>query len=141
MAEERKVENKEDPWPSIWARSEPQLGEDFERLAGLDYQPLHEAKVGEIILKQMGGHRRIGAMIGARKFLLLPKGVAIGWPSRQRSKGNYVEIELRPDDTYTMTFFNVSPKHGKKKVKQYDMIYADQLIGTFERQTGYYLRL
>jgi hypothetical protein len=141
MAEQR-VEQDE-KWPSIWGRSEPELNEggDFKRLAGLDYKPLHEAKVGEIILKQMGGGGRIMAMLGARKFLMLPKGVAIGWPSRQRSKGNYVEITLRPDDTYTMIFFNVSPKFGKKKVKAYDGIYADQLVPTFERQTGYYLRI
>jgi len=141
MAEER-VEQDE-KWPSIWGRSEPELNEggDFKRLAGLDYEPLHEAKVGEIILKQMGGGGRIMAMLGARKFLMLPKGVAIGWPSRHRSKGNYVEITLRPDDTYTMIFFNVSPKFGKKKVKSYDGIYADQLVPVFEKQTGYYLRL
>jgi hypothetical protein len=141
MPEERKLKNQEDLWPSIWARTPVELGENFRQLAGLDYKPLHEEKIGEIILKQMGGHRRIGAMLGARKFLLLPKGVAIGWPSRQRSKGNYVEITLRPDDTYDMIFFNVSPKYGKKKVKEYKMIYNDQLIPVFEKQTGYYLRL
>lgn len=121
---------------SIWSNGTlpPIVVEDFRRLAGLS-----ESHVGDIIVKQMGGGNRIRAMLGA-KIYDKGDGVGIAWPSRQRSKGNYVEITLRPDDTYDMAFFNVSSA-GRKPVKTYSGIYADALIPTFERQTGYALHL
>jgi hypothetical protein len=95
--------------------------------------------VGKIILEQMGGYGRLKAMIGAQ-VAFIHNGVAIQWPSKQRSKGNRVEIVLQPSDTYEMTFYNVSGA-SKKPVKKYDDIYNDQLIELFEHQTGYYLHL
>lgn len=113
------------------------------KLAGLeDYQePLEEDdNIGRTILQQMGGAGRIKVMTGAGPFVLLPKGVSFKFPNKKRTRGNYVEITLRGDDTYNMEFFNVSVK-GKKTVKKYTMIYNDQLISIFEDQTGLYLRL
>lgn len=112
-------------------------------LAGIeDYQePLQEDdNIGRTILQQMGGAGRIKAMTGGGPFILLPKGVSFKFPNKKRTRGNYVEITLRGDDTYNMEFFNVSVK-GKKSVKKYTMIYNDQLISIFEDQTGLYLRL
>lgn len=97
------------------------------------------SQVGKTILDQMGGAGRIKALLGAN-FSFTPDGVVIQWPSRHRSRGNVVEIELMPSDTYEMKFFNVSTA-GKKLVKKYDDVYADALIDIFERQTGYYLKL
>lgn len=102
---------------------------------------LTEAKPGEIIIKQLGGAGKLKAMIGARNFLLLPKGVAFRWPAKQRSKGNYVEITLRPDDTYDVEFSTLG-KLGKKQVrKTYSNVYADALGKVFTSQTGLRLRL
>lgn len=105
------------------------------------------SSVAQIILDQMGGARRIAAMLGIGSGpgyyfydLAGNKGVGWAWPNRQRSKGNMVEILLAPDDTYTMTFFNVSGA-DKKVVKKIVGIYADQLVDSFEAQTGWYLRL
>ncbi len=105
------------------------------------------SQVSKIILEQMGGARKIAMMLGIGSgpgyiFYDLPgnKGVGFSWPNRQRSKGNNVEIMLMPDDTYKMTFFNVSGA-DKKLVKKLDGIYADQLVELFEGQTGWYLRL
>jgi len=47
------------------------------------------SQIGKTILEQMGG-RRLGMMLGVKRFLLLPKGLAFQWPNRERSKGNYV---------------------------------------------------
>jgi len=66
--------------------------------------------------------------------------VGIQWPNKQRSRGNYVEIILQPNDTYDMTFYNVSVS-GKKPVKKHNDVYFDRLVDLFEGQTGWYLRL
>lgn len=95
--------------------------------------------VSDVIAQQMGGAGRIKAMLGG-SVMAISKGLAIKWPSKERSKGNYAEVTLRPDDTYDMEFFNVSGAK-KKSVKKYEMIYADGLISTFEKQTGMYLKL
>jgi hypothetical protein len=105
------------------------------------------SQVAKIILEQMGGARKIAVMLGIGSgpgyyFYDLPgnKGVGFSWPNRQRSKGNNVEIMLMPDDTYKMTFFNVSGA-DKKQVKKLDGIYADSLVDAFQSQTGWYLTL
>jgi len=102
------------------------------------------AEVGRIILEQFGGGRSL-FMIGGQAHLLNTDdyglgGLGIKWPNRQRSKGNYVEILLRPDDTYDMTFYNLTMR-AKKPVREYRGIYADQLRPIFEHQTGWYLSL
>lgn len=104
------------------------------------------SQVATVILQQMGGVRRLAAMLGigsgpAYQFYDLPGGQGVGfvWPNKQRSKGNCVEVKL-VNDTYTVSFFNWAGA-DKKKVKEYDDIYADQLVGIFEDQTGWRIRL
>lgn len=98
-------------------------------------------QVAETILAQMGGKRRLSAYLGVQQLILLksPDGVGIRWPNKKRSKGNYVKITLTPADLYDMEFQNVSTR-GVKTVKTYRGLYADMLVETFERQTGWYLR-
>jgi len=98
------------------------------------------SEVAQIILDQMGGVRRLQAMLGAKDFLYDAKSVQFKWPNRQRSKGNHVKVTLRGDDTYDVVFSNVGGLNFKT-VKEYHGIYADQLVELFERQTGYRLRL
>ena len=100
---------------------------------------LVSSQIAKTIAEQMGGPGRINAMIGGQ-LMAINKGLGIKFPSRKRSKGNYVEITLRSDDTYDMEFFNVSVA-GRKPVKKYRSIYNDQLVPIFEKQTGLYLRI
>jgi hypothetical protein len=97
-------------------------------------------QIGKTILDQMGGYGRLRAMLGIQQLMDIPRGVGFKWPNRQRSRGNYVEITLRGDDTYDMEFFNVSAR-GKKSVKKFRGLYFDQLVEIFEKHTGWYLRL
>lgn len=98
------------------------------------------SEVGQIILDQMGGYRRLMLMLGVKQFISLPNGVKFMWPNRERSKGNMVQIILDPSDTYTVTFFNVG-RGQAKKIKEIDNVYAEDLVRIFERQTGWYLRM
>jgi len=97
------------------------------------------SQVANTIAEQMGGNRRLRAMLGAQ-LTALNNGLGIKWPNKKRSKGNYVEITLRGDDTYDMEFFNVSTR-TRKSVKTYRGVYFDQLVEIFEKQTGWYLRI
>ncbi len=97
--------------------------------------------VADTIAKQMGGVGRIRLMLGrTTKVMALENGLSIKWPNKERSRGNYVEVVLRPDDTYDMTFFNLSGA-SKKEVKKYEMIYFDQLTKLFRDHTGWALTL
>lgn len=100
------------------------------------------AEVGGIIIDQMGGLRRLKLMLGISAIYDLPgrNGVGFVWPNRERSKGNNVEVELTPMDTYEVRFYNTSGG-TKKLVKSYDDVYAEDLVDLFEKQTGWYLRL
>jgi hypothetical protein len=93
--------------------------------------------IAETIASQMGGAGRLRAMLGAR-LVGYEDALAIKFPNRQRSKGNYVKITLRADDTYDMEFMNVTMK-AIKTVATYNRIYNDQLVEIFEKQTGWYL--
>lgn len=101
--------------------------------------PKRANDVGKTILEQMGG-RRLAGMLGVRKFIGIKDGLAFQWPNKTRSKGNYVEIVLTPKDLYNMTFFNLS-RAGKKLVKKYTDLYAEDLNSTFEHQTGWKTRM
>lgn len=119
------------------AHQNPALRADLLPLLG---QSKQASQVGQTILQQMGGWRRLSMMLGANGVQFYPNGVRFGWPSKQPSKGNEVKITLTPDDTYTVEF-NMWRAGQSKPVKKYTDIYADNLVDLFERQTGYYLRL
>jgi hypothetical protein len=95
--------------------------------------------IAETIASQMGGAGRLRMMLGAR-LAGYDDALAIKWPNKQRSKGNYVKITLRADDTYDMEFMNVTMK-AIKTVKTYSGVYNDQLVKIFEKQTGWYLTM
>jgi len=101
-----------------------------------------DESVARTILKQMGGSGRLKAMIGAKHFIDHGQSLSFQFPNRKRSKGNYVKITLRGDDTYDMEFSVISGGGTKvKKVKTYSGIYFDQLQPLFTEWTGLRLRL
>lgn len=80
-------------------------------------------------------------MTGAKNLLDLGNGLSFQFPNRMRSKPNYCKIVLDPSDTYTVTLGRLT-KYGELKNEQtFEGIYADALIGLFERETGLYLTL
>lgn len=112
--------------------------ESLAKLAMLDRTA--DAMIGRTILDQMGGARRLQGMLGVKNFILLNDGVAFAWPSKQPTKGNYLEVRLNGSDLYDVKFFNVRGMN-KKLVKAFDDIGSESLVSTFERQTGWYLRM
>jgi hypothetical protein len=97
-----------------------------------------DTTVGSTILQQMGGHRRITVMTGAKDYQLSGNSVSFRFPNRRPSKGNHVRVALDQNDTYTVEFSKRN-KNGLTPVSVSYGIYADQLIAVFEKQTGLYL--
>jgi hypothetical protein len=101
-----------------------------------------DKEIADTILDQMGGMRRIGAMIGARSFTMIKNGVQIHFPNKQRSKPNYVAITLdRGSDTYDVKFMRIDKGGAPKTTAEYHDIYSDSLKNLFEKETGLYLSL
>jgi hypothetical protein len=94
-------------------------------------------QVARTIIEQMGGARKLRLMIAA-DIVLGPKDVGIKFKGSR--KINHVNIELAADDTYTVAFSRIWGIKCKL-VAEYTMIYWDQLVDLFERETGLYLTL
>lgn len=100
-------------------------------------------QIAKTIVQQLGGSGKIFAMLGKKtQMVSFPNALGMKFSNRKTSRGNYVKITLRPDDTYDMEFSSVT-KGGLsvKKVKMYSGVMFDQLRPIFEKQTGLRLKL
>lgn len=97
-------------------------------------------QVAETILAQIGGTRRLCAMIGAYNFVGSENSVSFRFKTRAANGSNGIRIELDPSDTYTVEFISV--RGTSRKVKgSFSDIYCDVLKSLIERETGLYLSL
>lgn len=106
--------------------------------------------VANIIFQQLGGQRFI-AMTGANDFVGSKNALEFKIP-RNKSKANYVKIELDANDTYTVYFKKYSAGGVNLKTGAYTKpknvvlstkngIYCDQLCEIFTAYTGMYTNL
>ncbi len=94
-----------------------------------------DMKVANTILAQMGGGRFI-AMTGAKNLTGSKNTLMFSIP-KKAGKPNKVVIELKPDDTYDVGFWNIARGGlSTKRVGHHTNIYADQLRDVFTRGTG-----
>ena len=100
------------------------------------------------IARQLGGTGRLQAMLGTKKIWQYNNGNTLQFDYRASpaSKyGNFCEITYVPGlDLYTVVFKHIGTARSGfavKVIKEYDHVYADQLIDLFERTTGLYLTL
>lgn len=109
-----------------------------------------EKTVATTILNQLGGNRFI-TMTGAKDFFTNGNDLCFSIP-KNMSKANRVKIVLDADDTYRVQFIKFTPSRFNSKtftftdskaetLKEYEMIYCDQLQELFTNYTGMYTRL
>jgi hypothetical protein len=91
-------------------------------------------QIANTIIDQLGG-RRFKAMTGAKNFLALDSGVSFMLPSYPGVQCNAVRVILEASDTYTVEFLRVWGR-SLKSLSVHSDIYAEDLSGLFERQTG-----
>lgn len=99
-----------------------------------------DVEIAEIILQQLGGSRRLTAMIGAKYFSAIKNGLSFRFSARAKNGTNYVKIVLNSKDLYDVEFGSIRGSSFKVK-NEFNDIYADQLIEIFEDTTGLYLSL
>ena len=101
-------------------------------------------EVTHTIAKQMGGYGRLSAMVNARQWLVLERGIQFTFSGKRGV--NKCLVMLDATDTYTMQFWyckaprNASAFISEMKV-EYTGVYNDMLIDLFEGYTGLYLSL
>lgn len=94
--------------------------------------------IAQTIAQQLGGMSRLGAMVSAHNFV--DRGNGLGFKFKGCRTANHMTVELRKDDTYTVTFSRV---RGVKVAMQKPLVgvYAGDLVELFERTTNLYLSL
>ena len=97
-------------------------------------------KPANTTLEQLGGSRRLVAMIGAKDFMSSEEGRALSFKFKGSKKANYVKITLNDLDTYDIEFGKIWNLTYKVKMEIAN-IYGDQLRGVIEDFTGLYLSM
>ena len=102
-------------------------------------------QIAATIISQMGGMGKISAMVNGRDWCALEDG-GLQFTFSGKRGVNKCLVHLDADDTYTMEFWYC--KLNKKTYKyrniikaEFDGLYNDMLIPTFEQFTGLYLSL
>lgn len=89
----------------------------------------------DIIIHQLCGGKinQLVAMIGAHSFM--STAAALVFQFKGSRKANRVLIELRPSDTYAVTFY-AGRGVNVRKVGSFDFVFGEQLREFFENFTG-----
>lgn len=101
----------------------------------------------EIIINQMGGWRRIRAMLGRKTSVLLGQDEAgnpqmtLKFSNPDRRRPNIFKVALNCMDLYLVEFGRVKRYDYVKGAEFTHGLYADGLKDCFEDQTGLYLSL
>lgn len=95
----------------------------------------------EIILSQLGGSGRLGAMIGAHTFLHSAKDPSwLSFKFKGSRKANYVRVTLDASDSYTVQLMKLRG-FDAKEVYTASGIDVCRLRAAIEDNTGLYLSL
>lgn len=93
--------------------------------------------VGRTILAQLGGERRLNAMIGIKAAVVSDQALKVRFRARGRDGIQMFTVTLTPDDTYDVAFQTASGR----TVDTADGVYADGLRRAIEGRTGLALSL
>ena len=100
---------------------------------------MNDTTTAKTILEQLGGTRRLMAMIGASDFVFGDRSLQFSFG--KAAKGiRKARIELDASDTYTVRFY-AGRGLSIREVETCEGVYDDALKRTFESVTGLYLSL
>ena len=97
-----------------------------------------------ITVQQLGGTRRLIAMIGAKDFMHDNNGQTLMFKFRGSDVANYVRISLNSLDLYDVEFKKIGRKAGSLQAwvtGEFENIDAENLKRTIESFTGLYLSI
>ena len=105
------------------------------------YNTEEKQAIARTIINQLGfSQSRMKVMIGAKNFVALESGLQFKFVARAKSGINHMTIKLNGMDTYDVEFWRITKAKFTKK-SEHGGMYADQLKGLFESETGLYLSL
>jgi len=94
---------------------------------------------GEAILQELGGYEKLATMIGARDIKLSDDCLTFKWPNRVASKGTRCMV-AKKGDKYSLGF-GAKNASGKWEIVGMYHVAKEELVSTFEKHTGWFLRL
>jgi hypothetical protein len=97
-----------------------------------------------ITVQQLGGTRRLNAIIGAKDFMSDNDGQTLMFNFSGSKVANYVRITLNALDLYDIEFKKIGRKAGSLqawKTGEFENIDAENLKNTIESFTGLYLSI
>ena len=106
-----------------------------------------EMKPADIILQQLGGARRLAIMIGAKDFFSDDNGATLIFRFAMCETSNRIRIKLNGLDLYDVKFEKVGRLNRKtfnipvSVAAEFENVYAEDLKGLIERETGLYLSM
>lgn len=100
---------------------------------------MEQQQIANTIIQQLGGRRKLTAMIGMWNIAQEVNGVSFRFKSCK--KANYVKITLS-SDLYNVEFMLINVSKGIcETTKTYNLVYNDMLINIFQSYTGLRLSL
>jgi len=97
-------------------------------------------KKAKEILAALGGRQKLENLLGARDISLYKNEMRFSWPNRMASKGTSCGISMLDDGQCDVMFMTPNASGALQVVAQYK-VPANKLAQTFEKQTGWFLRL
>ena len=99
---------------------------------------MSDLTVANTIAKQLGGTRRLSAMIGAKNFTGDDNSLKFSFKGSK--KANLLKVTLNSSDLYDMTFCKVR-KFDFEDIREVKDVFCEDMKQIFERMTGLYLSL
>jgi hypothetical protein len=118
---------------SLEKMSETEVSKLIDELKGAN-------KKANEILAALGGRRKLESLLGARGIKLYKNELLFSWPNRMASKGTSCGISMLDDGQCDVMFMTPNESGALQVVAQYK-VPTNELAQTFEKQTGWFLRL
>ena len=121
---------------SLEKMSETEISKLIDRLKRGSDKKAHE------ILEALGGRRKLESMLGARDLKLYKNELLFSWPNRTASKGTQCGISMMEDEPgQCEILFMAKDASGALHVVGQYKVAKDALVPTFEKHTGWFLRV
>jgi len=124
---------------SLENMSEVEVSKLINKMKSASDKKASEDPVVQEILEALGGQQKLASLVGARNFRFLKETVCFRWPNRVASKGTRCAITVF-EDKYAIGFFAKNESGTLVRVADYK-VPKDELVKTFEKQTGWFLQI
>lgn len=98
------------------------------------------SQIANTIATQLGGTSKLSAMLGAKNFVALPRGLTFKVGRGAKNKATHVTVKLDGDDTYSVEFIRVR-EYTPTSIETLEGLYVENMRDVIEDRLGMYLSL